>query len=69
MANFHTEGDSLDVLPATVLAAGTLYQYGGHSGIANADSAAGEAGSIRITGTIILNDADGVGFTDGAVVA
>lgn len=68
MANFHKEGDSLDVLPATALTAGVLYQYGGKAGIANADSAVGEAGSIRITGTIILSDSDGVGFADGATV-
>ena len=68
MSTFHTEGDSLDVLASTVLSAGTLYQFGAQVGIANADSAAGEAGAIRITGTVLIPNPDGVDFADGVLV-
>lgn len=69
MAKFRAEGNVLDIVPVTAVAAGTVVQQGAFAGIANNDIPANTKGSIAISGTFEAPVGSPVTNTVGTVVA
>lgn len=79
MANYVQKGENLDYIPASNVTAGTVVVLGDRIGIVGEDIAAGETGSVIVTGVFELEKSgsnaiamgqtvyfDGTGITDAA---
>lgn len=79
MANYVQKGENLDYIPESNVTAGTVVVLGDRIGIVGADIAAGETGSVIVSGVFELDKSgsnaiamgqtvyfDGTGITDAA---